>query len=32
MLRKTRESASTVVFEYHDRGAGLLHRSIVKKN
>jgi len=32
MLRKTRESADTVVFEYHDRGAGLLHRSVVKKN
>lgn len=32
MLRKTRESASTVVFEYHDRDAGLLHRSVVKKN
>ncbi len=32
MLRRTTESANTVVFEYHDRGAGLLHRSIVKKN
>ncbi len=32
MLRKTRESATTVVFEYHDRATGLLHRSIVKKN
>jgi hypothetical protein len=32
MLRKTRESASTVVFEYYDRDAGLLHRSVVRKN
>ncbi len=31
MVRKTKESAGAVVFEYHDRGAGLLHRSIVTK-
>ena len=32
MLRKTTESANSVVFEYHDRDAGLLHRSVVKKH
>ena len=32
MLRKTMESPTTVVFEYHDKDAGLLHRSIVKKH
>ncbi|HJS74134.1 MAG TPA: DUF6569 family protein [Vicinamibacteria bacterium] len=31
MVRKTRESESTVVFEYHDGVSGLLHRSIVTK-
>ena len=31
MVRKTKESAGAVVFEYHDRGAGLLHRSVVTK-